>query len=121
MSIAVARMTSAVAGMTTAVVRMTVAVAGMINAVARMTVAVDGTTIAVIRMRAVVVWLCLTWYTIDGGGASASTGGSFSLSGSIGQPDAGSMGGGSYQLNGGFWGGASINYTIYLPLTLKNS
>jgi hypothetical protein len=45
---------------------------------------------------------------------------SYSLGGSIGQPDAGSMGGGSYQLNGGFWGGASINYNIYLPLVLKN-
>jgi hypothetical protein len=56
----------------------------------------------------------LSWYTIDGGGATFSTGGS------IGQPDAGSMSGGSYQLNGGFWSGATISYTIYLPLTLKN-
>ncbi len=62
----------------------------------------------------------LSWYTIDGGGAMNSNGGSYSLGGSIGQPDAGSMGGGSYQLNGGFWGGASINYNIYLPLVLKN-
>ncbi len=62
----------------------------------------------------------LSWYTIDGGGATFSTGGGYSLGGTIGQPDAGSMGGGSYQLNGGFWGGASINYSIYLPLTLKN-
>jgi hypothetical protein len=42
------------------------------------------------------------------------------IGGSIGQPDAGSMGGGSYQLNGGFWGGMSINYNIHLPLVLKN-
>jgi hypothetical protein len=42
------------------------------------------------------------------------------IGGSIGQPDAGVLSGGSYQLNGGFWGGASINYTIYLPLALKN-
>jgi hypothetical protein len=63
----------------------------------------------------------IDWYTIDGGGGS-STGGSYSLGGSIGQPDAGSLSGGSYQLNGGFWGGASIaNYTIYLPLVVKNS
>jgi hypothetical protein len=62
----------------------------------------------------------LSWYTIDGGGATFSTGGSYSLGGSIGQPDAGSLSGGSYQLNGGFWSGASINYNIYLPLTLKN-
>jgi hypothetical protein len=62
----------------------------------------------------------LSWYTIDGGGATFSVGGSYSLGGTIGQPDAGSMGGGSYQLVGGFWGGVSINYSIYLPLTLKN-
>jgi hypothetical protein len=49
-----------------------------------------------------------------------SSGGSYLLSGSIGQPDAGSMSGGSYTINSGFWGGASINYTIYLPLVLKS-
>jgi hypothetical protein len=62
----------------------------------------------------------LSWFTIDGGGATFSTGGSYSLGGSIGQPDAGVLNGGSYQLNGGFWGGAAINYNIYLPLALKN-
>jgi hypothetical protein len=46
----------------------------------------------------------LSWNTIDGGGStSPSTGGSYSLSGSIGQPDAGSMAGGSYTVQGGFW------------------
>lgn len=63
----------------------------------------------------------LTWNTIDGGGATFSTGGSYSLGGTIGQPDAGSMSGGTYQLAGGFWGGSSINSKIYLPLVLKNS
>jgi hypothetical protein len=62
----------------------------------------------------------LDWNTIDGGGAMNSIGGSYSLSGSIGQPDTGSLSGGSYQLNGGLWGGASINYNIYLPLVLKS-
>ena len=38
----------------------------------------------------------LSWYTIDGGGATFSTGGSYSLGGSIGQADAGSVSGGSY-------------------------
>jgi hypothetical protein len=66
----------------------------------------------------------LDWYTIDGGGAINSNGGSYSLSGSIGQPDAGSLGGGSYSLNGGFWGGgvnvpAQTSFSIYLPLVLK--
>ncbi len=62
----------------------------------------------------------LSWYTIDGGGATFSTGGGYSLGGTIGQPDAGSLSGGSYQLTGGFWSSVSINYNIYLPLVLKN-
>ncbi len=44
----------------------------------------------------------IDWYTIDGGGATFSTGGSYSLGATIGQPDAGLLSGGSYQLNGGF-------------------
>lgn len=46
----------------------------------------------------------LNWSTIDGGGAMNATGGNFSLSGTIGQPDAGVMAGGNYHLVGGFWG-----------------
>jgi len=38
------------------------------------------------------------------GGGGASTGGAFESSGTIGQPDAGAMNGGSYSLAGGFWG-----------------
>lgn len=45
----------------------------------------------------------IDWHTIDGGGGT-STGGGYSLSGTIGQPDAGSMSGGGYTLGGGFWG-----------------
>lgn len=45
----------------------------------------------------------LSWYTIDGGGATFSSGGVFSVGGSIGQPDAGVMSGGAYTLSGGFW------------------
>ncbi len=41
--------------------------------------------------------------TIDGGGIMFSTGGDFELSGTIGQPDAGSMIGGDFELTGGFW------------------
>jgi hypothetical protein len=63
----------------------------------------------------------LSWYTIDGGGATFSTGGSYSLGGTIGQADAGAMSGGTYQLAAGFWGGVSVDYHIYLPLALKNS
>jgi len=41
--------------------------------------------------------------TIDGGGVMQSTGGEFELSGTIGQPDAGVLSGGDFQLTGGFW------------------
>jgi hypothetical protein len=49
--------------------------------------------------------LTLTWSTIDGGGGTSS-GGSFVLSGTVGQPDAsGPMTGAAYALGGGFWHG----------------
>jgi hypothetical protein len=44
----------------------------------------------------------IDWWTIDGGGGT-SAGGAFTLSGTIGQPDAGVMSGGAYTLTGGFW------------------
>jgi hypothetical protein len=60
----------------------------------------------------------LSWSTIDGGG-TVSTGGSYALGGSIGQPAAGALSGGTYTLNGGFWSGTGGNYRIYLPLVRK--
>ncbi|MEI7657571.1 MAG: GC-type dockerin domain-anchored protein [Phycisphaerae bacterium] len=49
--------------------------------------------------------LSIPWYTVDGGGG-LSSGGSFSLAGTIGQPDAGTpMSGGSFSVRGGFWEG----------------
>jgi hypothetical protein len=47
----------------------------------------------------------LDWWTVDGGGATFSTGSSYSLGATIGQPDAGTSTGGSYTLDGCFWGG----------------
>src|SRR5262245_47668943 len=50
----------------------------------------------------------LTWNTIDCGGETLSTGGSFQLAGTIGQHDAGeSIAGGVFELSGGFWPGAA--------------
>jgi hypothetical protein len=43
----------------------------------------------------------IEWFTIDGGGTS--TGGVYSVSGTIGQPDAGAMSGGNFSVTGGFW------------------
>ncbi len=51
----------------------------------------------------------IPWYTVDGGGYTGSTGGEFRLSGTIGQPDAGTvMSGGDFALftvAGGFFPG----------------
>ena len=46
----------------------------------------------------------IDWFTLDGGGG-ASAGGQYTLTGTIGQPDAGELAGGSYVLEGGFWPG----------------
>jgi hypothetical protein len=46
----------------------------------------------------------IDWFTIDGGGG-ASAGGGYSIAGTVGQPDAGpQLSGGSYTVEGGFWG-----------------
>ncbi len=44
----------------------------------------------------------IDWFTVDGGGGT-STGGVYSVSGTIGQPDAGKSSGSSYSIDGGFW------------------
>jgi len=64
----------------------------------------------------------LTWHTVDGGGGTWSSGGSYALGGTAGQPDAGVLSGGAYTLGGGFWKGgavATIKHKIYLPLALR--
>ncbi len=57
----------------------------------------------------------IDWFTIDGGGGT-STGGVYSVSGTIGQPDAGRMTGASYALDGGFWGFVRTIQTPGAPL-----
>ena len=57
----------------------------------------------------------IDWSTIDGGGGT-STGGVYSVSGTIGQPDAGMMSGGNYTLQGGFWGVVAAVQTPGAPL-----
>src|SRR5437870_10255476 len=47
----------------------------------------------------------LSWHTIDGGGGTCA-GGTFEMSGTIGQHDAGGpLTGGTFELVGGFWPG----------------
>jgi hypothetical protein len=57
-------------------------------------------------------------WTVDGGGAISSVGG-YRLGGTIGQPDTGMLVGGGYALNGGFWGGVTVEYLVHLPLVLR--
>ena len=46
----------------------------------------------------------LSWWTIDGGGITFATGGTFNLGGTVGQPDASNaLTGGAFSLTGGFW------------------
>lgn len=47
--------------------------------------------------------LVMSRWTIDGGGVMHSAGGEYEVSGTIGQPDAGSLAGGQFELSGGFW------------------
>ena len=57
----------------------------------------------------------IDWYKVAGGGGT-STGGVYSVSGSIGQPDAGGpMTGGNYSLTGGFWALFSVLQTPGAP------
>jgi hypothetical protein len=57
----------------------------------------------------------IDWFTIDGGGGT-STGGVYSVSGTIGQPDASvqPLAGGNYSLIGGFWSVIAVT-TIGAP------
>ncbi len=53
----------------------------------------------------------ISWSTIDAGGGTFSSGGSYELGGTIGQPDAFLVTGGAYVLIGGFWGGGVADNT----------
>jgi hypothetical protein len=61
----------------------------------------------------------LAWWTVDGGGATAVTGGAYSLGGTVGQADTAVLSGGGYSLGGGFWNGVGQAGHIYLPLVLR--
>ncbi len=53
------------------------------------------------------------WYSMDGG-SMGSSGGTYRLSGTIGQPDAGTLSGGGFTLRGGFWRGGTTS-TVDVP------
>ena len=54
----------------------------------------------------------LNWSTIDGGGGQSS-GGPYTLTGTIGQPDAAYSAGGQYELLGGFWPGGPLCFVDF--------
>ncbi|WP_129629950.1 hypothetical protein [Candidatus Oscillochloris fontis] len=62
----------------------------------------------------------LVRWSSDGGGG-ASTGGQYTLVGTIGQPDASTFAssGGDFQVVGGFWAGKSGVYRNFLPLVAR--
>jgi hypothetical protein len=58
----------------------------------------------------------IDWYKIAGGGGT-STGATYQVSGTIGQPDAGgAMAGGNYSVTGGFWSLISVVQTPGAPV-----
>jgi hypothetical protein len=58
----------------------------------------------------------INWYNVAGGGGMNTTGGAYSLSGTIGQHDAsGPLTGGGYQFTGGFWALISVLQTPGAP------
>ena len=55
------------------------------------------------------------WYKVAGGGGT-STGGTYQVSGTIGQPDAsGAMSGGNFSVTGGFWSLINVVQTPGTP------
>src|ERR1017187_9407108 len=57
----------------------------------------------------------IDWYKIAGGGGT-STGATYQVTGTIGQPDAGgAMTGGNYSLTGGFWSLIAVAQTAGAP------
>jgi hypothetical protein len=64
----------------------------------------------------------IDWYKVAGGGG-ISTGGTYQVSGTVGQPDAGGpMTGGNYSMTGGFWALISAVQTPGAPtLTITYS
>ena len=67
----------------------------------------------------------IPWRSVDGGGGMSSSG-RYEMIGSIGQPDAGELSGGSYDVTGGYLGIRRLplsnppNSSIYLPVIVRD-
>jgi hypothetical protein len=63
----------------------------------------------------------LSWWTVDAGGGASNSNDGYVLAGIAGQPDVGpALSGNGYLLSGGFWGSASVDKPLFLPLVLRN-
>ena len=63
--------------------------------------------------------LAIDWWSVDGG-SGTSSGGTWTLTGSIGEADAGVMQGGAFRLEGGVLASTtSRSYQINLPSVLR--
>lgn len=79
------------------------------------TVRIIAMTCVLLTVSAARAQMTIDWSTIDGGGAMNSTGGTFTLSGTIGQPDAASnptLTGGTFELTGGFWPVSNVCFCL---------
>ena len=67
----------------------------------------------------------LAWGRASGGGTTFSSGGAYTMGGTAGQAEAGTLSGGSFSLIGGFWGiaggpgGGIGQLSIYVPVAMK--
>ncbi|MFN2271680.1 MAG: hypothetical protein ACK2US_12635 [Anaerolineae bacterium] len=64
----------------------------------------------------------ISWASVDGGGAARGSRGSYTLSGSVGQPDAGNHSpGDGYRVHSGFMVAFTTElYRYYLPLVVRD-
>ena len=65
------------------------------------------------------------WWSVDSGGGGGSSSSSYTLNGTAGQPDAGTLQGNLFTLSGGFWTvvlsqeAVVEEHFVYLPLVEK--
>jgi hypothetical protein len=62
----------------------------------------------------------LDWWTVDSGGGTIQAG-TYSINGTVGQAEPGSLAGGSYSLVGGFWANLQAALEkVFLPLVQRH-
>lgn len=94
----------------------------------RTRVALAGLGVLLLLLVAAAAWAgssanyAVDWQVLSGGGAPAVSGSeAVSLNGSLGQTVVGVASSASSELCAGFWCGTAIEYSVYLPLVLRNA